>query len=88
MVHVSQEFLDHLNHFNSTKFKLDLQKKPFIYEIINLGEMLIGAIYDNWDNEFDYSGHVMLGVGVIASVAAIGLTYRFWDFIALDPAPI
>lgn len=52
MVHVSQDFLEHLNDFNSTKFKLDLQRKSFIYEIINLGEMLIGPIYDNWDVKF------------------------------------
>ncbi len=87
MVQVSQEILNHLNSFNATSFKLDMQKKPFIYEVINLGEMLIGAIYDRFDIKFA-SAIINSGVPFSPNKLLFGLYSRNYTVLKAHIADI
>ncbi len=44
-------------------------------KVIELKESLGLEECCNWDNEFDYSGYITLGIGIAISASLIGLTY-------------
>lgn len=77
MVLVNQDFFKHLGNFSRTAFEMDLQRKPFAYNIINSGKSLISPIYENyaWDINFA-SAIISMGINFDPNELLFGLYSR------------